>query len=632
MGLGWGAFADVFVAQGALVTPVPEGLGAEAAVTLPNAFATAYHCLITQGRIQKNDRVLIHAAAGGVGMMAVQIARHIGAEVFATAGSQEKREFLRGLGVQHVFDSRTLEFASQVLDVTGGRGVDLALNSLAGDFIPATFSAMASGGRFVEIGKTGIWDAGRVAALGKHIQYSVVDLGVFIDREPEIIAAYFRELRSLVRSAAIKPLPAHVFPFDQAADAFRFMAQARHRGKIVLRHTAAERNLSGTWLLTGGLGALGLETARWLAEQGASTLVLAGRRPPAANILELLEELKNSGVRVETCVADVARRQDVETLVAAIRTKWGRLDGIVHLAGTLDDGVLAQQNQERFERVFEGKARGAWHLHELAGADDLRHFILFSSAAAVLGSPAQGNYAAANAALDALANYRAARHLPAISIAWGAWADVGMAAAVEGSGARRTMSLLRPVKAADNLAALEGVLGSGRSHLALLSADWQQWSDTPGRSRTRIAAATPTRKSTAPAERSISDEIADLPPSRRRKALLAYLRAQTSRILGLGESYLIDENEPLMRMGLDSLMALELRNSLSRSFGLQLSATLLFDHPTVGALTTYLMGDAEAGAKEPVPASDALFDEISALSDDEAEQLLANELSAASGD
>jgi acyl transferase domain-containing protein/NADPH-dependent curcumin reductase CurA/NAD(P)-dependent dehydrogenase (short-subunit alcohol dehydrogenase family) len=633
MGLGWGSFADVFVAKAALVTPIPAGLDAEAAVTLPNAFATAYHCLVTVGRIKKGDRVLIHAAAGGVGMMAVQIALDAGAEVFATAGSDQKREFVRSLGVRHVFDSRKTGFAVQVLEASGGAGVDLALNSLAGDFIGATLSAVANGGRFVEIGKTGIWSAERVAELGRDIRYSIVDLGPLLDHEPGVIAGYLREVGSAVERGAIRPLPASMFGFDRAADAFRFMAQARHTGKIVLRHAAAERTFSGTWLLTGGLGALGLEMARWLAARGASTIVLAGRHAPAGEAIQAVEELKQSGVGVETRACDVSRREQVAALLEAVRAGHGPLRGVVHLAGTLDDGVLTQQTEERFERVFAAKGRGAWNLHELVEGEDLRYFVLFSSAAAVLGSPAQGNYAAANAALDGLANYRAARHLPAVSIAWGAWADVGMAARVESSGARRTMPLLRPVRAADYLTALEEALESGRSNVALLSADWQQWRQMTARSRTRVAAAAASQRSepTTAATRSIAEQLAELPASRRRKTAVDYLRAQAVHILGLGDTYRIDENEPLMRLGLDSLMALELRNTLARSFSRPLPATLLFDQPTLGALAAYFVGPLEAAPSQAAPAGDALLDGIAGLTDEEAEQLLERELSNGTG-
>ncbi len=631
MGVGWGCFADAYVAKADLLVTVPEGVDPESAATLPNVFATAWHCLVTEGEIRRGDRVLIHAAAGGVGMMAVQIALNAGAEVFATAGNHEKREFLRSMGVHRVFDSRSLEFAAQVLEATGGRGVDLALNSLSGEFIPATLSVMAHSGRFMEIGKTGIWGAEDVAALGKDLRYSVVDLGVFVDYRPEIVAGYLRELCSLVRSGAITPLPKHTFDFDEAPAAFRFMANARHTGKIVLRHGKSEKcfRTSGTWLLTGGLGGMGVEMASYLACRGADALVLAGRRPPEGESLNIIEKLRAGGLRVETASVDIADPQQTRTLIDDIQLRFGGLTGVMHLAGTLDDGVLDGQNWHRFERVYAAKARGAVNLHDALLDTNISHFLLFSSAAAVLGSPGQANYAGANAVLDGLASHRSALGLPALSINWGPWAGSGMAARIEAAGSRRTLSLLHSVSAQDYATALDWAIASGRSNLCLLSADWKQWNAMPGESRVRVTAgdaASVVRKSAQPSL-SILDELAALPGSRRRKTAVDHLRALATRILGLSDSYRIDEHDPLMRLGLDSLMALEFRNTLSRSIGSSLPATLLFDCPTVAALADYLIG---LSAPEPEPDThrDALLDEISTLSDEEAEHLLSQELSA----
>jgi NAD(P)-dependent dehydrogenase (short-subunit alcohol dehydrogenase family) len=360
--------------------------------------------------------------------------------------------------------------------------------------------------------------------------------------------------------------------------------------------------------------------ARWLAARGAETLILSGRRPPETDALAVIEGIRRAGVRVETRVADTGVREQVRALLESC----GPLCGIVHLAGALDDGVLASQTPERFENVFASKARGAMYLHEMVG-DRLRHFILFSSAAALLGSPAQGNYAAANAALDSLANHRASLGLPALAIGWGAWANKGMAARAE-SGGRRAMSLLQSVNPSEYLAELDAALAGSYSNIALLRASWTEWGAMPGRSRVEVAsirsAAAASPKVTPP---SIGEELARLPESRRRKRALDFLRSQTVRILGLSDSHTLHEDEPLMRMGLDSLMALELRNTLARAFNRPLPATLLFDHPCLGALVDYL---APIDGQTPSVAGDELLETISALSDEESEELLAKELGA----
>ncbi len=476
LGLAWGSFADAVVARAAAVVPVPEGLDLEGAVTLPNAFATAWHSLVVAGGVKRSDRVLIHSAASGVGLMAVQIARHLGATVFATAGSESKRDYLRSIGVERVFDSRALGFASEVLRATDGRGVDLVLNSLAGEFIPAGLSTVAQGGRFIEIGKTGIWDESRVAALGRGIRYTVVDLGPLLDRQPDVLRSYLNEMTRLLQDRAIHPLPRRVFGFEDAAAAFRYMAQARHTGKVVLRHSGAFRT-EGTWLLSGGMGALGLEVARWLVDAGASRLILVGRSGPSADARAALVALRRRGVAVETLALDVG---DARGLAEAVS---GRpLTGIVHLAGLLDDGIIEHQSWDRFAPILRPKVEGAWNLHEIAGGES--HFVLFSSAASFLGSPGQASYAAANAFLDGLAAYRAARGQPAVAVNWGAWAEKGMAASVMG---RRTLGFIRPMSATECLAALGSVLASGRSQVAVLSADWGEWGAMAGCSRVALA-------------------------------------------------------------------------------------------------------------------------------------------------
>ncbi len=309
MGLSWGSFASFVNTPAALTVKVPTGLNPVEAATIPNAFLTAHHCLVELGHIQCGERVLIHAATGGVGLAAVQIAMLAGAEIFATAGSEQKREYLRALGVQHVFSSRQLGFASEIRERTDGKGVDLVLNSLAGDFIDAGFDVLAEGGRFIEIGKTGIWSKERVDALGKSIQYHVVDLGIVMQEEPERIQLQLLKISSAIQARSLQPLPSHVFDFDDAAPAFRFMAQAKHIGKIVLRHPSPLRiSADATYLVTGGLGALGLHVARWLVEHGARNLLLVGRSAPSPEATMAISGLRGAGTHVEIRAVDVSNR------------------------------------------------------------------------------------------------------------------------------------------------------------------------------------------------------------------------------------------------------------------------------------------------------------------------------------
>jgi acyl transferase domain-containing protein/NADPH:quinone reductase-like Zn-dependent oxidoreductase len=621
MGLAWGSFASFVTTPAAFVTRVPAGFGPVDAATIPNAFLTAHHCLIEVGKLQRGERVLIHAATGGVGLAAVQVALQAGAEIFATAGSEQKREYLRSLGVPHVFHSRTLDFAAAILEQTGGKGVDLVLNSLAGEFIDAGFRALAEGGRFIEIGKTGIWSKERVAALGKAIRYFVVDLAINMQSAPGQIQSELSKISGAIATGSWRPLPAEVFDFRDAAHAFRLMAQAKHIGKIVLQHPTPLRiSPDASYLVSGGLGALGLQVAEWMAKQGARNLVLLGRSAPSTEAAKRVAALREAGVRVEIRAVDVSRRADFESVLGDVRTSMPPLRGIVHAAGVLDDGVLTQQTWSRFEKVMAPKIAGAWNLHELTLNVPLDFFVLFSSMASLTGSPGQAGYAAGNAFLDAFAHYRKARGLPALSINWGAWPDGGMAANVEAQGKRRVLPAIRPMPEQDCLAALSQAAAQGAAQLAIADVDWAKWENPPrllsGLAR-RAPAATPQT-----ATDGILERLQKAPASNRRKVLLEYLREEALDVLGLGKSHFIDERQPLIRMGLDSLMAVEFRNRLVVALKRPLTATLLFDYPNLGRLADFL----EPGEAAALPAGDEFVETLGSLSDAEAEEMLKEEL------
>jgi acyl transferase domain-containing protein len=622
-GIAWGSFADYVTTPTAFVMKVPDGMDAEAAVTLPNALLTAYHCLVHLAGVVPSARVLIHAATGGVGLAAVQLAQRAGAEVFATAGSEEKRAYLRSLGITHVMDSRTPSFAAEVLRLTGGAGVDIVLNSLAGEMIGAGFAVLARGGWFIEIGKTGIWTDDQVAGLARDIRYSVVDMADVLTREPELIRLHLAEIHRAVREGSLRALPKRVFGFDDAAAAFRHMAQARHIGKIVLRHRAAGMRVSAdaTYLVTGGMGGLGLRVARWLADRGAGKIVLAGRRAPSEHALAEIEELRQGGSRVQTSTVDVSQRDQVEALMVAIGRDMPPLRGVFHAAGVLDDGPLVQQNLERFERVMGPKAAGAWNLHQATLRQPLDCFVLFSSVASVLGSAGQASYAAANRFLDVLAHYRRSRGLVALSVNWGAWADSGMAARVEARGVRRTLPGIRPMTPEACLASLElaGVLDLPQVMIA--EADWSQWQPQPSLLKALGLATGPAKP--LPAEDDIANVLSRAPAANKRSLLIAYLREQAARILGLSPSQYVDERQPLLSLGLDSLMAVEFRNRLAASLKKPLSATLLFDHPTLAALSAFLLPCDAAAVKD---GGDLHLAGVAALSEQEAEDALAAEL------
>lgn len=653
MVLGPGSFASHMTVPADHVIPVPESLSENEAASIPSAFLTAYYALCYLGRMGTGDRVLIHAAAGGVGLAAVQLAQRAGAEIFATAGSPRKREYLKSLGIQHVMDSRSLDFAAEIMRATAGKGVDIVLNSLAGDFIGKSFSVLAENGRFLEIGMTGIWDAARAAQLKRNVCYHPINLGATFREDPQLIARLMAELMKDFEKGRLKPMPLTVFPIDQIAGAFRHMAQAKHIGKIVVTHAAASRDRrqaaapvitqtfdpAAGYLITGGLAGLGLLAGQWMVRNGARYVVLTGRSEPSREALEAIRLMEHHGAKVVVSVGDVSDRNHVAKLIEEFRGTRPRLAGLIHSAGALDDGILLHQNRERFQKVFAAKIAGSWNLHELTKDLALDFFVMFSSAVSLLGSAGQANHVAACAFEDALAHYRRAHGLPALSIDWGPWAEAG--AATRGTVTRRVeLRGFEPMQPEQAFRALERLLERAPARIGVMSVDWSQYAASVSRDSVPAflselnpkteAAAPGVQQKKEPAAAFI-DRLHAAPAAKRQNLLSEYVREQAMKVLGLDAAQPIGYNQPLSDLGLDSLMAVELRSLLSAGLALErsLPATLVFDYPTIAALTGYLAEEVWPSEKMPQPEVDAphgdglagILDRIESLSEEEVDRL-----------
>jgi acyl transferase domain-containing protein/acyl carrier protein/SAM-dependent methyltransferase len=623
MAFGPGCFSGFATLDAHCTVQRPDGLSYEMAATLPVAFLTAWYGLHCLAGLRSGERVLIHAAAGGVGMAAVQLARRAGAEVLATA-SRSKWDVVRALGVERVMDSRSLDFARQVMEHTGGQGVDMVLNSLAGEFIPAGLSVLASGGRFLEIGKTDIWGQDRVARFRHDIAYYAYDMGEACAADPALFRTGLGEVLTGIAEGTLTPLPRHIFPLERAVEAFRTMAQARHTGKIVVVHeSSVPVRPDQTYLITGGLGAIGLQIARWLVTQGAGHVVLVGRTPPSAAATQAVREMEALGTRVSVARVDVTRYADLEALLATLPP----LRGVVHAAGVVDDGVLQELDQERFASVLAPKTDGAWNLHVLTRHMPLDFFVLLSSAAALLGAAGQASYAAANAFLDTLAHSRRAQGLPACAINWGPWGGQGMLTALSAHDRQRlTTRGFRPLTPAQGLAALEQVLRTGAIQHLVADVDWDVYVKAAEEAPPLLSELTTSRA--AVAEHNILTTLRQAFPAQRRALLSDHVRQQTARVMGLAGTQRLEAHRPLHEIGLDSLMSVELRNALASSLHCPLPTTLLFDYPSIEALSAYLASivlaeveDAEALQTAPPEART-----LEGLSEAELVSLLAEEV------
>jgi NADPH:quinone reductase-like Zn-dependent oxidoreductase/SAM-dependent methyltransferase/acyl carrier protein len=587
------SFSQYVTVSAARVTHKPATLNAAEAATIPTVFLTAYYGLQQLAQMKAGDRVLIHAAAGGVGMAAVQLAKLVGAEVFGTA-SPRKWEALRELGLTHIYNSRTLDFAEQVMADTDGDGVDIILNSLTGPgFINANLSTLAAGGYLVEMSKRNVWSAEQVAAVRPDVRYTPFDLGEVSSQQPHLLQTMFAEVMPLFSEKKLKPLPYTAFPIQEAVGAFRYMQQAKHIGKIVLTppitHTQAIQ-ADATYLITGGLGGLGLAVAQWLAEQGARHLLLVGRSEPKPEAQPQLKALAEMEVAVTVAQADVTILSQLTTVLEQVDKRYP-IRGLIHSVGVLDDGALLQQNWKRFDKVFSPKMQGAWHLHQLTKKMPLDFFVLFSSAASLLGNRGQANHAAANAFLDAFVHYRRAQGLPALSINWGAWSEVGAAAELVRSNqmAARGHGVISPRQGIDAFAHL---LGQNAPQVGVIPIHWPKFlrhnaTNSPFYQAFKQFALSVTSDSVEQSV-DIRQQLASATDEERRALLMQYLRATTASVLGLHSSEQIDPHQGLVGMGLDSLMAIELRNHVQQQLEIELSVTTYLQNRSIVQLAQQL--------------------------------------------
>jgi 8-amino-7-oxononanoate synthase len=587
-----GSLSSFVTVPAKFVISKPEHLNFAEAATIPTTFLTAYYGLNYLAKIKPGERVLIHAAAGGVGQAAVQLTQQIGAEIYATA-SPSKWDFLKASGIKYVMNSRTLDFAQEIMTLTEGKGVDLVLNSLNGEVIPKNLDILAPNGRFIEIGKVGIWSAPEVAAKRADVNYFPFDLLEVSTHNPDLINRLFHKLRQQFIDHKLQPLPHKVFPVAESANAFRYMAQAKHIGKVVISMPNQESNQSflttkGCYLITGGFGALGLQVAGWLVEQGAKHIVLLGRNQPSEVAKATINDLKKTETTIQVELADIANKQQINQVIANLKLP---LRGIIHAAGIIDDGLLETLTWERFQSVLAPKVKGTWLLHQATQSQPLDWFVCFSSVASVFGSVGQSNYAAANAFMDNLMQYRRSIGLPGLSINWSIWA-AGMAQELKPLQQKRlSQQGLNAIAPTQGLNILQKLLQQQAKQAIVFPVDWStflQGIDNPFfeqlQPKTQMKQAV-----------SFLEQLAITPESDRFFVLQEHIRSQFAKILGFSDPEAVDTHEKFADLGMDSLMAVEFKNSLQASLGNAVSLTAAFDYPTVELLTDYVAGELFSG-------------------------------------
>ncbi len=595
-----------------LLVKVPAGWSHTAAATASVVFATAYYALVDLADARPGQRVLVHAAAGGVGMAAVQLARHLGLEVFATA-SRGKWDTLRDMGFDddHLGDSRGLDFEDKFRAVTGGAGMDIVLDSLSGDSVDASLRLVAPGGIFLEMGKTDIRDPEVVAAEHPGVRYRAFDL---FEAGPDRIARLLDELAAMFGEDVLRPLPVTRFDVRRAPAALRYLSQARHVGKVVM--TMPDAWTAGTVLITGATGMAGSAVARHVVTRhGARNLVLVSRRGlDAPGAAELVAELTAAGAHAEVVACDAADREALAKVIADIPMQHP-LTGVIHAAGVLDDAVVTSLTPQRIDTVLRAKVDAAWNLHELTRDLDVGAFVMFSSIAGLAGASGQGNYAAGNSFLDGLAAHRRAHGLPAISLGWGLWDQAsamtgGLGAAdlarfgrdgIVAMSSQEALELMDTALIVDepfllpahiDLAALRVKFDGGT-----LPPMFVDLINAPTRRQVDDSLAAAKSKS------ALLQRLEGLPEDEQQAVLLDLVRSNIATVLGSSSPEAIHPDRAFQELGFDSLTAVEMRNRLKAATGLALSPTLIFDYPNSAALAGYMYRELVGTSEQPTAAA-----------------------------
>nr|WP_242587346.1 SDR family NAD(P)-dependent oxidoreductase [Streptomyces sp. MST-110588] len=577
-------------------------MGLADAAALPFAYLTAQYALHHLARLCPGETVLVHTASGATGLALIHLAQSRGAHVLATAGTPGKRAFVRRRGVRHVMDSRSLDFADQVRDLTQGRGADVVINTLTGPAQSASLDLLAPYGRFIELGKQDIYANTRLGLLPfrRGITFSSVDILAVGRHNPRLAETLCTQVADALHHDALTLLPVTTYPIEDAAAAFRTMAAAQHTGKLVLTwpeqgsitvpvrpHDAAVVREDGSYIITGGLGGLGLLAARWLAHNGAPHIVLTGRSRPGRHAKRVIGDLRAAGTRIDIVQGDIADPATAPRLVATAATDGHRLRGVLHCAAVVEDATAARITDDLLNRVWRPKVDGAWHLHHATLDADLDWWVGFSSVASVLGSPGQGAYTAANAWLDEFITWRRAQGLPATGINWGPWARYGRGSGLE----ERGHIMIEPD---DGIAALEQILRHDRSRTGYSPLDIDHWLASYSQTAALDYFADLTGMAHGPRSAPGTSDgvlavLQEAPEDERRTLLRDRTAQHIADVLALDRER-CGPDASLTLLGLDSLRAVEIRNRLQRELQLTFPQTALWTHPTVAALSDYLLG------------------------------------------
>ena len=633
VGFASGCFSSSVITSRKLVVSLPDGISFENGASMPVAFGTAYHCLKNIAGLKAGETVLIHSATGGVGQAAVRIAQALGAEVFATS-SRSKWNHLQSMGIAQPMDSRTLEFGDLIRDHTNGRGVDIVLSALPGEARKCSLDTLSLGGRFVEIGKGEGLSPEEMKRARPDIQHTVFDLAALCREAPDEVQTLLSRVISGVQSRDWGNTDVRIVDWQEITEAFRSMHLGKHIGKWVARRSSMPPTFheETVVLITGGLGGLGLLVADWFVKKGVNHLVLLSRQGLIDRTRrEAVEGLRKQGVRVDILQADLADKKQLTEKLAPYLEEHSKtpLHGVVHAAGVLADGLMQHQKADNIAKVFAPKVRGAWNLHALTLEAKLEFFVMFSSATGTFGGPGQINHAAANSFMDELARHRKTTGLSGLSIAWGPWSEVGAAVGYADGDSLRAIPGIRMIDPEQGMHLMDALWNHTKPTVTVIPMDtaqfdWKRWGASLGlgieTERSPESKLSPDSSEPSIDPKNFSDK----------RDLENHLRSRVAAVLGFKRDEL-DMKKGFFDLGLDSLTALELKKTLERDLGTELSTTVAFDYPTPEALSQFLASKVFKPKEERIATNDdqshiaeqldAKLDELDRLLGDESSEL-----------
>ena len=619
-GLAGGSLGSHVQASAQALVPMPASLSFEQAATTPTVFLTVDTAFNAAAACKPGDKVLVHAAAGGVGLAALQQAALLGCLVCATAGSPAKRMLLRSIGIQHAVNSRDTSCAIELAHLGG---IDVVLNSLTSPgMVAGSVAGIRAGGRLVEISKRDIWSPARLAQDRPDVHYSLLAVDFL---PPSSLQSGLLKLSTFLAAGCLRPLPHAVHDSGNVHSALRQMSQARHVGKIVVRNGHQDSGLStnkGLVMITGGLGSLGTAVAAWLSQQQVQHLQLTGRTGKlSAGLSHALADSRRPLSQAQVVIhrADTSSVEEA-TVLGNAPGQLPQLQGIMHASGVLADATFGNQTLASLRQAFAPKTISASNLHSSTQQTPLAFQVLFSSVTALLGGMGQANYAAANAALDSLAaTWQSEGRAAVSSIQWGGWAGGGMASADASTAARLARTGMALIEPKQGLAALAGVLQNTSAAFATTPAQltvvpfvWDNFLTSSGQAQTAgifdeftcqlKPHSDAQQQSQAIAAASNDSALSGQAPGLTGQQRLAYLTAEVAAAVASVLGSVVPPAEPLMAAGLDSLGAVELKNALETHLGLELPSTLIFDYPSVNAIADYVNSIMPMAAEPEAPA------------------------------